>query len=143
MTARDFGPWSSSPLDTDRYCVCGRRAATDLPRCGHYECDLYACGFAALTLLPWDGEGWRHALHGEPLHCGTPLQLQHAAPARPLAPETEPPTIVVRYEVALGALTDHARPRALLYIELGGHHAVIAAQPHMRLRYLYRGGVLL
>jgi hypothetical protein len=105
------------------------------------------------VLLGWgplqlgqDGGGWRHFLDGEPIHCGSGLELQAVTyqsgrlrgvhrqaghgRARP-----------VRDRVAAPRGAARRLPwRAVLYVDVGGHTFTAPAEAWMRFRWPAREG---
>lgn len=117
-------------------CVCGWHRASDLETCGHYACEAHALGWGALILRRDDGDGWRHYLNGEPVHCGSGLLLAHAGVDVPkLVPLQFMP---VRYESPLATMPEGKEPPALLYLDVHGHEALIRAHSGMRFRWPHR-----
>jgi hypothetical protein len=133
------------------YCACGRLAERDLATCGHYDCELHERGPGALELAR-DNGGWRHFLVGEPVRCGTGLELASVRDdaddvGRALADDGTHTNagsqarlrwIPVRYESHLATST--SEPPALLFADVGGHDAVIRGHAGMRLRWPHRRG---
>lgn len=131
-----------------RYCVCGWPAAADLDTCGHWACEAFQRGWGELVLKRDDGDGWRHFLNGDPVHCGSGLLLLHA---RGMGGEhnvvrvdkggredIRPDNVLrVRYESPL-ATSGLNEPPAFLYFDAHGHEAMARAHSGMRLRWPFR-----
>lgn len=74
--------------------------------------------------------GWRHYLDGQPIHCGTGLELQSIEwKADDYGEFTvrQPAGVRVRYETS----GDHV----VLYADIGGHEFTCGAEPWMRFRW--------
>ncbi len=85
-------------------------------------------------VLGEEGSGRRHYLDGEPVHCGTTLELQAVEDREDDYGEYSVPSqraVVVRYEAEL------ARPGspATLHQHVGGHEFVTSLEPWMRFRW--------
>jgi len=124
---------------------------------GDTDCSLDPRHGPALRLRrsgapPWgrietskDGGGWRDFLDGDPIHCGSGLELQ----AREYRSDDYgeftlalPTGVRVRYEVAwLRERPAEGPPwRAVLYHSAGGHTFTTPLEPWMRFRWPKREG---
>lgn len=113
-------------------------------------CRLHMLGAGPLELRRDDG-GWRHYLLGEPVACGTGLELSPARPDEPdpddyrydgrglrlerarVAALRDMAPLPVRYESPLA--TSGGPPPALLYTVVAGWTGVITAHDGMELRW--------
>lgn len=123
------------------YCACGWLATAGEDTCGAWECQLAALGEGPLLLEREEG-GWRHYLRGQPVSCGSGLELAGVdwveaigdAPERKLSSPRR--WMRVRYESPLASAHGQKQgPPALLYASVDGHTAVITADPGMVLRW--------
>lgn len=105
-------PTCDRPVDFDDALYCSE------------ACELHSLGFGALKLRR-DPSGFRHYLHGEPVRCGTTLELEGGRR--------------VRYESPLATTPEGRDPPALLYVDVDNYHAVITADTTTRLRWPARG----
>lgn len=134
-------------------CACGRLADVELHNaqadrfelarltCGHPDCERHALGWGALLLRNEGPNGWRHYLHGVPVHCGSGLLLAlgDARMFDGLYPVRDGIAFArVRYESPLGTTPAGREPPALFYVPLGTYDAILTGESHMRLRWPLR-----